>query len=490
MREQQMGVPSSAPGSRAQRVALREEMESLGCSRASIAEEMRVRWGMRAREAWRHAHGWTMEQLADRINAPAARPGDAVAADASLVSKWEKWPHAGGRRPTPRVLGILAEVFGCAASDLLDLADFRELPDGEARSVIGPPPTAQPVVDRRLPEEGGADSTKLVHHAADESAAWVVWAESSNVGDIALEQLVADVRALSGSYLTGDPLTIFKQVCAQRDRVFRLLEGRQYPRQSTDLYTVAGYLCTLLAWISSDLGQSRAAETQGRTAWLCAELAGHNELRAWALSTRSKVAFWDGRLRDAIGFARRGAEYGSPGTVPVLLALQEADAWSTLGAAQEARAALDRATDARDSIVGIDGIGGLFTCTGFRQANYNAAVLARIGDVAASLREAEAALADRHAQAYGTVAQVQISQGFAHLALGQPDGALDALRPVLALPPEKRLETVTRRARELALGLARSPLADSGPGRSLQAKIEEWRLSALPHTLCVDEGRS
>ncbi|MFJ9703495.1 hypothetical protein [Streptomyces fradiae] len=45
---------------------------------------------------------------------------------------------------------------------------------------------------------------------------------------------------------------------------------------------------------------------KGRTAWLCAVLAGHTDLRA--LSTCSKNVFWDRRLRDAIGHARRVAE--------------------------------------------------------------------------------------------------------------------------------------------------------------------------------------
>ncbi|MFI6900340.1 helix-turn-helix transcriptional regulator [Nonomuraea sp. NPDC050394] len=453
---------------------------------------MRARWAMRPREAWRHAHGWTLEQVADRITTRAtARPGDALAADASLVAKWEKWPRSGGRRPTMRVLDVLADIFGCTPADLLDWEDRQALPAADVRRLTSPASSAPPsVADSTSPAEPDiAPSTVvLVHQVAEESATWAAWAETSNVGDIALEQLLADIRALSRDYLTGDPLTVFVSVRSLRDRVFKLTEGRQYPRQSADLYAAAGYLCTLLAWISSDLGQLRDAETQGRAAWLCAELAGHDDLRAWVLSTRSKIAFWSGNKRDAIGYARRGAEYGAQGSVPILLALQEADAWSTLGATREARDALNRAAEARNRMTGIDDIGGLFTCLDFRRSNYNAAVLPRIGDSAAALRESETALADPHPQPYGTLAQVRISQGFAHLDLDQPDGAVEALRPVLALPPERRLDTVTRRLRELALILARSPLGGSSPGRSLQTEIEAWHLNALPRTLALAPG--
>lgn len=477
------------PGSRTQREALRDEMLAIGCRHLDIAIEMRARWAMRPRESWRHAYGWTLQQLADRINTAASGPDSALAADASLVGKWEKWPY-GGRRPTVRALTLLGQVFRCEIDELLDLDDRRELPESELRLISRPEraeqveanPTEPPLVS------AAASTADLVQHAATESAAWAQWAETSNVGDIALEQLLSDTRALASTYLTSDPLLVFGKVRALRDRVFALLEGRQYPRQSGALYAAAGYLCALLAWISSDLGQIREADTQARTAWLCAELSGHNDLRAWVLSTRSKIAFWDGRLREAIGHARRGADYQPQGTAAILLACQEADAWSALGAANEARAALERAADARSQQAGIDEIGGLFTCLDFRRSNYNAAVLARIGDPATALRESETALADCHGQPYGTIAQVHISQAFAHLALGQPDGTLEALRPVLALPPERRLDTVHRRLRELAHSLDRSPLSGSSPGRALRTDIEAWHLDALPRTLALGPG--
>ncbi|MEV0906948.1 hypothetical protein [Streptomyces hokutonensis] len=63
-----------------------------------------------------------------------------------------------------------------------------------------------------LAQAEGVDLRGRVRLTADESASWAQWAEAANVGDIALEQLLAETRAL-------------------RDRVFALLEGHQYPRQ-------------------------------------------------------------------------------------------------------------------------------------------------------------------------------------------------------------------------------------------------------------------
>ncbi|MFE1841680.1 helix-turn-helix transcriptional regulator [Streptomyces sviceus] len=489
-----MNSPSK-PGSKADRDALRQDMANAGCSLSDIAIEMRTRFRMRPREAWRHAHGWTLQEAADRITQGSARrPGESVAADASLVGKWEKWPGPSSRRPSLPVLFAMAEALSCRVEDLLDLEDRRALPDAELHMLTlrpstdepsGTPTTAASIV--APPEPAGAN---LVRLAADESATWAQWAEASNVGDIALEQLLAETRSLALDYLTSDPVALFGRTRALRDRVFALLEGHQYPRQSTDLYVAAGYLCGLLAWMSSDLGQLRDADTQGRTAWLCAELAGHNNLRAWVLSTRSKVAFWDGRLRDAINFARRGATYRTTGTVAVLLACQEADAWSELGAQEEAMAALAHADEARAATSSEDEVGGIFACQPARQENYAAAVQLRVGRPAEALRSADnalALLAIQPVRAYGTEAQIHISQAAAHLAGGEAEGALEALAPVLALPPDHRLQPVTRRLNELSTSVGR-PYA-SGPATvGLRQAVEAFCVDSAPRHLALSPG--
>lgn len=481
------------PGSKADRDTLRHDMTATGCTVADIAIEMRARYRMRPREAWRHTHGWTLQEAADRITqASSQRPGEAVAADASLVAKWEKWPGNSSRRPSLAVLFAMADAFGCSAASLLDLEDRRMLPEADLRVLNGQAAASAESAPRTSPPPPTVTEptgSELVHLAADESATWAQWAEASNVGDIALEQLMAETSALASDYLTSDPVPLFVRTRALRDRVFTLLEGHQFPRQSTDLYVAAGYVCGLLAWMSSDLGQLRDADTQGRTAWLCAELAGHNDLRAWVLSTRSKVAFWDGRLREAITFARRGAAYRTSGSVAVLLACQEADAWSELGAASEALAALTRAEEARN-VESHDEVGGIFSCQPARQENYAAAVQLRVGRPTEALHAADNALSllsVQRVRAYGTEAQIHISQAAAHLATGEAEGALEALAPVLALPPDHRLAPVTRRLNELSSGISR-PHATGTASIGLRAAIEEFCVDSAPRQLALSPG--
>ena len=480
------------PGARAEREALRTEMLAAGCTTADIASEMRAQWAMRSREAWRHAHGWGLQAAADRINDLAAGRRDAVAADASLLGKWEKWPVTTGRRPSLAVLSLLAELYGCDVAALLDQEDRRALPAGDlqllrhtTQTTTADRPTA-PAAEPPAPT-----GTESVLAAAAESASWAQWAEATNVGEIALEQLAADVRTIATEYLTGDAVALFGRTRILRDRVFGLLEGHQPPNQSADLYVQAGYLCGLLAWMSSDLGHMAAADTQGRTAWLCANLGGHNELRAWVASTRSKVAFWDGRLRDAITHARRGASYNPGGTVGALLACQEADAWSKLGAADETQSALRRAVAAREEAAGGDDVGGIFSCPQARQENYAAGAHIRIKQYDDALAETTSALdhlAQQPVRAYGTEAQIRISRAMAYVGSGEPEGAMEALLPVLQMPPEQRLDTVVGRMRDLGTMMAGAPGARGAAGVAARATLADWCLDSAPRHLALSSG--
>ncbi|MFE3770814.1 XRE family transcriptional regulator [Streptomyces sp. NPDC059122] len=386
---------------------------------------------------------------------------------------------------------MLAELYGCDVADLLDYQDRKALPAAdlqllECRPAPPTPPTPTPPPRAVEPPQGAA----LVEVAAEESAAWAMWAESTNVGDLACEQLLADTRALAAGYLAADPpLRVFAATRTLRDRVFALLEGHQHPRQTRDLYVLAGYLCGLLAWISSDLGEPHQADTHGRTAWLCAELAGHDGLRAWTLSTRSKVALWDGRAREATTHARRGAAHRAPGTVGLLLACQEADAWARLGAAGEAQEALARVDEARAAPQDQDDdIGGLFSCDAFRSLNYTTGVRLRTGCATTALEEAAAALAIPTRRAYGTEAQMRITLASAHVALGHPEGAMEALQPVLDLAPEQRLAPMAARLREFACDVARSRMADARTASHLQAAVEHWCLESVPRHVVLPPG--
>ncbi|MFJ6621690.1 XRE family transcriptional regulator [Kitasatospora sp. NPDC091335] len=478
--------PRPKPGSKQDRDAVRSALIATNAPVSVIAAEMRARFGVRPREAWRHAHGWTTQEAADRFNDLAGDAGPS--ADASLLGKWEKWPAPSGRRVTPRVLTVLADLYGATANDLLDLDDRQSFTESDLRILrhqAEPTPTAaivarqaaQPAPPPEPPAElTGAD---LVRAAARESAQWAQWAEVTNCGPVALEQFTADTQYLAAAYLMADdPLCVFRQTKLQLNRVWDLLYGHQRPQQRRELFTIAGYLFAMLAWMTSDFGHRAQAETHARAALLCADNADDLALHAWVCSTRSKLAFWDGEFRQAVQQAQRGVDYRAAGTVAVLLQCQLADAWAEAGARAQALIAIGDAEDAasldRSSVLN-DQVGGLFSCQTGRHANYSAAVYLRAGSARDALSHADrglAALQQQRVRAYGTEAQLHITRAGANLLARDPEGVLDAIAPVLAMPIEHRTAPVRRRLRDLARDTAASPMGDSAAGLRLQDAVQ------------------
>ena len=597
---------SGKTGSKAERDALRQEMLVSGCSLELIATQMERRWGFRPREAHRHAHGWSQDEVAARFTEVAERLGGerekaaagrvvppAAPMIGTRIGEYERWPH-GGRRPSPYVLTVLATVLGTTVERLLDYDDHRHLPDQE-RTVLaavlsaasppvppgtalretprpataagtdkvrqlravqalpggrggavnagrrrpgagreaGPPtpagetPPAETPEGARLPQRvprpvppplpetpliavaldtavpdaasaarrhrrdrlfsGDPDNPpaeeEVIMDAAGQSAEFGEWAEATNVGSTTLEQLEEDVRRIAHGYLNGPPLPLMLATLRVRNRVFTLLEGRQHPNQTRQLYLTAGRLCGLLAWMAGDVGRHAEAETQARTGWLCAELSDADGLRAWIRATQSKSAFWDGRVRESARFAEDGLRYSSSDTVGVLLASLNARAWARLGDADNAHAALGVAQDRREA-AGEDEVGGLWGFSEAQQSYLAGTTYLYLHEPAEALEAADRAVwlfdaGDPAQRFYGAEMIALIDAATAHVQAGEIEGAHEKLAAVLALPPEQRLETFTARLGELRDVLRRSRHAISRPAVEIQRQIDDFRSGAL-----------
>ena len=118
---------------------LREQMRSMGLGYRDIAAEFARRYSLRPRAAWREAYGWSLQDTADRINDfrgnTGLDPGGFAGMTAPHLSEYERWPgHApepSGRRPTPYLLAVLAAVYDCAVTDLVDLPDRKHMPPAD-----------------------------------------------------------------------------------------------------------------------------------------------------------------------------------------------------------------------------------------------------------------------------------------------------------------------------------------------------------------------
>ncbi|WP_245594601.1 hypothetical protein [Actinospica robiniae] len=303
-----------------------------------------------------------------------------------------------------------------------------------------------------------------VRAAAARAADFGAWAERAGLGPVTIELLQQHVRSLAHDCLRQPPAEAALKAAYLADHVYGLIRETHRPGHAKQLYSIASQISGILAWLSGDLGQLDAAVLQARTAWACAELAEDPATSAWACVVSSKTALWRGDLVGAADFARRGAGIRAPGTAAVMLACQQADALSRLGATDETRSALRDALDAADRPRSTDAVGGLLECGPVRRLNYFSSALLEIGEPEEALAEAEAALelcgGEQHI-GFGTIAQIHITRGMALTRAGRVDAAAAALRPVLDLPTTRRLATLTNRLAELPASLV---------GRRLQGR--------------------
>ncbi len=370
--------------------------------------------------------------------------------------------------PYPAQQRVLEKMFGIAVADLFG-------PPGVPGCAVTP---------------GPRDPDEEVATAAAESARFLMTTEHTNVGPHTLDQLTADLRHLIVRYPNRPVYPLFVELRELRNRAFLLLEGHQRPDQTRDLYLLAGTVCGVLANASFDLGHLAAAETQARTAFLCAELAGHNGLRVWIRGTQSLVAYWDDRPRAAVDHALSGYEFTpESGTALVRLAAIEARARGRLHDKAGVKTALARAVDARDAVTRVDEFGGMMAFPEAKQLFYAATARLWLGDAEAI------GLAQDNAQSSVTAyAQARPKdrrggeENLARLDLAATrlygfdsdttnrrtldlDGAAAQIRTVLDMAIHRPIDSVTRRLRQVAAVLDHPRLHGSRLAQALQHEI-------------------
>jgi hypothetical protein len=272
------------------------------------------------------------------------------------------------------------------------------------------------------------------------------------VGAETIDQLADDVRRLAVAYQQQPLERLLGDMADTQDRAFTLLEGRQKPSQTRDLYLLAGVAAGLMAKASHDLGAHHDAMTQARAAYACADNAGHDGLRSWTRGLQSLITYWSDRLTDSVRYAEQGTEAAarSRGTSTVWLASSQARALAALGRVVDARAAVDRATEARDRVQPdeLDQLGGLCTFNRARQLYYAADALAWVDSESAHTERLATEALDAYAvaeaddRAFGDEAGARCALARARIRSGVLDGGSDAMKPVLELPPAQRIHGV------------------------------------------------
>lgn len=158
-------VAREAAGTKKQRDQLRAAMHDQGCTREQITAEMARRFGFRPRQAWRHTHGWTQDEVAAAYNR--LLDHDQAPMTGKRISDFEAWPH-GGVKPTTTTLAMLATLYCTIPAKLVDLDDrqafsTQELIALDTHTTTPPPATSKPSHSPH-PEINAAHTTALGDH--------------------------------------------------------------------------------------------------------------------------------------------------------------------------------------------------------------------------------------------------------------------------------------------------------------------------------------
>ena len=390
----------------------------------------------------------TSRRLAD------AGQGKALTVSHRQVRRWlagdlDGLPHPSNRR-------ILDQMFGEPTEALF--GPPRPMPG------TGVVPAPRQNVGPYHDEASTLALEREIAMAAAESARFAQFAGQSNAGPHTVEQFRADIDRIVANYGNRPVYPTFVEVRELRNRAFELLEGRQPPDKTRDLYLVAGLLCTILGEASHDLGHISAATTQFRTAFLCAELAGHNALRCWVRAKQAVVAYYEDQPRVAADLAADGWQYvPETGTARVKLVMNEARARARLRDQRAAEDALHRAEQAREEVHGDDEPGGIlafglaiqYQCTASTRlllgGQPNHVDAERFAGQAIELFEAD----PPEQRSLGELCHARLSLAAAQLGGDNLEGAADNLGEVMTITAQRPSETVKRRLGQLANALER-----------------------------------
>jgi tetratricopeptide (TPR) repeat protein len=275
-----------------------------------------------------------------------------------------------------------------------------------------------------------------------------------------LEAMLADLDRCSWQQ---PPARTLGMARAYRAEVAELIEGPHTLKEARELYVCAGWLSEILAWLYSELGARRTAESYALDCYGLAEEAGHDELCAWAMNALASFALYDNRPEQAFAAAGKGI-HKAPRQHPLAIRLRahSARAHARLGRRRECEEVLAEATGLCERVPSTTPARfGVDTEAPQVLAGYRASAYLWLEDFEKAKVGAEEAVALHDAipvevRSPSRQAIARLDLGIALAGLGSPDEAVGQGR--LALGSPRVVEAVLFKARCLNAALtARYP---------------------------------
>lgn len=404
------------------------------------------------------------------------------------VYRWERGTVTPAERYKLYYCGAFGIPFGQFGASMPSPGMVDTGPGGSAAPAYRGLPSPNLAPPDSAPPDGGASAIRReVLMAAHEGSEHAERAEQRGIGEATLEQFRADVASLSVQYMTGETYSLFMEMRRVRNRIAEALGRRQWPRDSAELYLLAGCLSALMAAAAVNLGYPQAAEELTRAGWAYATIIDHRPLMARLRLCAAYAAWWSGRPEHSADLARSGLDYVADGQNAAQLHLFCGLARARRGDAGGARAAVAAARDARDRDYRDEllEIGGEFGFSRATESYYAGFVLSEAA-AAGAIAELEGAAAlyargpgpgEHHSRRCQMLARTDLA--IARLRAGVLDAAATALEPVLALPPAQRTAVQGQRLSVLRAELAHPVYRASPQARTLDEQLADFTLPDL-----------
>ncbi|OHV40817.1 MULTISPECIES: helix-turn-helix domain-containing protein [Pseudofrankia] len=284
---------------------------------------------------------------------------------------------------------------------------------------------------------------------------------ASNVDDAAVEQLDMSVDLIGRRYEASDASSVYPTALRQRRYVAELMNGHQHPRYRGELYVVAGKLSGLLGYLAFDLGNELLARAYCNEAMSLAQAAGHRDLAAWVRGTQSFVAYYAGRYKQALDYARDGQRYAAGGPASIRLAISgEARTLGKLGDRRGVDDAVSRALTAHAQADDVDPVGYFLSFEPFGAARLagNAAsaylALGAVDRVREFTDQAIPIFARSNSAASHALTLVDASMTYLVGRTAEPDRAGALVSEALTVGANLNSQIVARRAQDLVTSAA------------------------------------
>lgn len=271
---------------------------------------------------------------------------------------------------------------------------------------------------------------------------------------------------------------MYEQIRELRIEVLELIEVNRRSGQMRRLHLAAARLCGLQAHVCLDLGRYDLAGTNARSARIMAELAGHADTLAWTYALHSLIAYWDGRLSEAIDVAEEGLIHAS-----------EAVRVRLYGLKARAAAAMRQRCTALEAVAAADEVctdplqkHGIFKFPAAKWHVYAATTLSTLGgrDLATrAIAHAEQAIrlyraADPLDQSTGDLLAARFELAAAHVADWDLHSARQQLTPIFEAPQANRTASIVKRATRLQHIISTDGLSRTTLARSLHDELRAF----------------